>query len=97
MFNNFKDEIVQMAQEIDVVKDKKAHIKDYIKSIKALEEAMEPYKEQKRDLRKEYDENGWLSKDDQRIAVRAYRLVKEDVDISELIDMYDALRGTSGS
>ena len=31
---HFKDEIVQMAQEIDVVKDKKAHIKDYIKSIK---------------------------------------------------------------
>ena len=86
-----------MAQEVDVAKDKKEHIKDYIKSIKAIEDAMEPYKEQKRDLRKEYDENNWLTKDDQRIAVRAYRLLKEDVDISELIDVYDALRGTSDS
>ena len=68
-------------------------MKDYITSIKAIEDAMEPYKEQKRDLRKEYDENGWLTKDEQRMAVKAYRLLKEDVDIGELIDMYEALRG----
>ena len=37
-------------------KTKEQHMADYIKSMKALEDAMEPYKEQKRDLRKEYDE-----------------------------------------
>ena len=68
-------------------------MKEYITSIKALEDAMEPFKEQKRELRKEYDDNGWLNKDEQRMVVRAYRLLKDDVDIGELIDMYDALRG----
>ena len=85
--------ILSLADKLDPAKDKEVHMKEYITSIKAIEDAMEPYKEQKRDLRKEYDENGWLNKDEQRTAIRAYRLLKDDVDIGELIDMYDALRG----
>ena len=78
-------------------KSKESHIKEYIGSIKALEDAMEPFKEQKRELRKEYDENGWLNKDEQRMVVRAYRLLKDDIDIGELIDIYDALRGVKNA
>jgi len=92
MFNN-KDEIVMMAEELDCEKDQMQHMKEYIESLKAIEEEMEPLKEQKRDLRKEYDENGWLNKDEQRLAVRAYRLLKDEVDLGELIDMYEALKG----
>ena len=87
------DAIIDLADKIEAPKAKEQHMKEYITSVKALEDAMEPYKEQKRDLRKEYDENGWLSKDEQRLAIKAYRLLKEDVDIGELIDMYEALRG----
>ena len=36
----------------------------------AIEEAMEPYKEQKRDLRAEYKENGWLNTDEIRARSR---------------------------
>ena len=53
---------------------------------------MEPYKEQKRELRKEYDDNGWLNKDEQRMVTRAYRLLKDDVDIGALIDIYESLK-----
>jgi len=93
MLYNFrnKEEVVVMATA-EEQKTKEQHMQDYIKSLKAIEEAMEPFKEQKRDLRAEYSENGWLNKDDQRLAVRAYRLLKEDIDISELIDMYEALK-----
>ncbi len=90
MFGN-REEIMMEALQCE--KDKQSHMKDYIESIRAIEDAIEPYKEQKRDLRKEYDENGWLSKNEQRLAVRAYRLLKEEVDLDELIDMYEALRG----
>ena len=43
---------------------KKNTLADYIESLVAIEEAMEPYKEQKRDLKKEYLEksNGLLKK-----------------------------------
>ena len=85
--------ILELADSLTGDKDKETHMKEYITSIKALEDAMEPFKEQKRELRKEYDDNGWLNKDEQRMVVRAYRLLKDDVDIGELIDMYDALRG----
>ena len=87
------NKILELADSLNGDKDKETHMKEYVTSIKALEDAMEPFKEQKRELRKEYDDNGWLNKDEQRMVVRAYRLLKDDVDIGELIDMYDALRG----
>ena len=74
-------------------KSKEQHMADYIKSIKALEDAMEPYKEQKRELKSEYVDNGWLTKEDISLTVRAYRLLKNDVDIEALIDIYENLKG----
>ena len=65
------------------------HIENYIKSVSALEEAQEPFKEQRRDLRKEYEDNGWLSKDQQRLAVKAYRLIKDEEDMEQLLDFYE--------
>ena len=53
---------------------------------------MEPYKEQKRELKKEYLEKKWLSKEDISLSVRALRLLKDEIDIGALIDMYDALK-----
>ena len=73
--------------------ERKRYVKEYIRSLKAIEDCIEPYKEQKRELRKEYADNGWLNSDEQRMVVRAYRLLKDEVDIGELIDIYDALRG----
>jgi len=73
-------------------KTKEQHMADYIKSMKALEDAMEPYKEQKRELKADYIDSGWLTKDDISLTVRAYRLLKNDVDIDALIDIYDNLR-----
>lgn len=74
-------------------KSKEQHMADYIKSMKALEDAMEPYKEQKRELKADYVDNGWLTKEDISLTVRAYRLLKNDVDIEALIDVYENLKG----
>tara|TARA_Y100000593_G_scaffold94509_1_gene193945 strand:- start:1802 stop:2089 length:288 start_codon:yes stop_codon:yes gene_type:complete len=93
MINLVNDnEIVMVADAADV-KTKEQHMADYIRSMKALEEAMEPYKEQKRELKTEYVENGWLSKEDISLTVKAYRLLKDDVDIGALIDVYESLKG----
>ena len=74
-------------------KTKEQHMGDYIKSMKALEEAMEPYKEQKRELKTDYIDSGWLTKEDISLTVRAYRLLKNDVDMETLIDIYENLKG----
>ena len=68
---------------------------EYIRSLKAIEDAMEPYKEQKRELRKEFKEQGWLSGDEISLTVKAYRMMKSEVDIDELVKIYDSLRGGS--
>ena len=75
-------------------KTKEQHMADYIKSMKALEDAMEPYKEQKRELKADYIDSGWLTKEDISLTVRAYRLLKNEVDIDALIDIYENLRGS---
>ena len=74
-------------------KSKEQHMAEYIKSMKALEDAMEPYKEQKRELKADYIDSGWLTKEDISLTVRAYRLLKNDIDIDALIDIYENLKG----
>jgi len=93
MIKLMNDEQIVMMAEAEDVKSKEQHMADYIRSMKALEEAMEPYKEQKRELKAEYVENGWLSKEDISLTVKAYRLLKDEVDIGALIDVYESLKG----
>lgn len=84
--------VVAIHEQVEEEKDKEQHMGDYIASMKALEEAMEPYKEQKRELKANYIENGWLTKEDISLTVKAYRLLKDDVDLNDLIDVYQALK-----
>ena len=73
--------------------EKKRYVKEYIRSLNAIEEAMEPYKEQKRDLRKEFRDNSWLNTDEIRAAVKAYRLFKGNFNIDEIVDNFNLLAG----
>ena len=75
---------------------KEQHVQAFIKSFVAIEEAMEPFKDQKRDLRGNYDENGWLSKQEMRMAIKAYRLLKTDTDMDELVDYFSHLKKMVG-
>ena len=58
---------------------------------------MEPFKEQKNELRTEYVENGWLTKDDIWSAVKAFRLYRQAADLDELNDMFDLIERQFGS
>lgn len=78
----------------ELAQKKEERIVDYIKSIKELEDAMEPYKEQKRDLKKNYVENGWLSKEEISTAIKAFRLMKGDVDLDQMRDFFNLYERT---
>ena len=73
------------------------YVVEYIKALKAIEDEMEPYKEHKRDLRKNYVQNGWLTGDEMRQAVRAYRMLKKDDDINQFSDFYDKISKKVGA
>ena len=76
---------IVLEQNYEETKSKEEHIADYIASLKAIEESMEPYKEQKRELKKEYLEKKWLSKEDISLSVRALRLLKDKVAVSPVL------------
>ena len=72
---------------------KEEYVVEFIKAFKAIEDEMEPYKEHKRDLRKNYVQNGWLSGNELRQAVRAYRMLKKDDDIDQFTDYFEKIKG----
>ena len=75
---------------------KENYVVNYLKSMLAIEEAIEPYKEQKKELRTEFIENGWLTKDEIWSAVKAYRLYQGGADMDDLNDMFDAIERQFG-
>ena len=65
------------------------HITEYIKSLSAIEDCIQPYQDQRRDLARNYVNNRWLSKEEIRLANKAFRLMKGDVDFEQLGAFYD--------
>ncbi len=70
---------------------KQQYVKEYIRSLKAIEDCIEPYQEQKRELRSEFRNNGWLNTDEIRAAVKAYRLYRGKVNIDEVVENFNIL------
>jgi len=70
---------------------KEERIVDYIKSVSSIDEALEPFKEQKKALKTNYVENGWLNKDEIKMAMKAYKMIKDDIDLDQLMDFYETV------
>ena len=90
--------ILQVVQDDNTEneKSKEEYIVNYLKSMIALEEAMEPYKEQKKELRSEFIENGWLTKEDIWSAVKALRMYQKSADLDAVNEMFDIIEKKFG-
>ena len=74
-------------------KTQEQHMGNYLSSLKAIEDCIEPFKDQKRALKENYIENGWLDKKEISLVTKAYRLVKNNLeDLDELLLLIEALR-----
>ena len=69
---------------------------EYIRSLRALEDAMEPFKVQKRELKAEFKEQGWLTAEEISLTVKAYRMMTADVDMEQLLSIYEGLMTRTG-
>jgi hypothetical protein len=78
-------------QEEDKV-SKEERIVNYIKSVAAIDDALQPFKEQKKELKGNYVENGWLDKDEIKLAMKAYRMIKDETDWEHLTDLYSVVK-----
>ena len=69
---------------------------EYIRSLRAIEDAMEPFKEQKRELKAEFKEQGWLTGEEISLTVKAYRMMAADVDMDQFLSIYEGLMTRTG-
>jgi hypothetical protein len=93
------ENVVEIHAEVEDenVSTKEQKMVEYVRSLKTLEDAMEPYKEQKRELKKDFKEQGWLTGDEISMTVKAYRMMStEDFDFGEFTEVYKSLAKVAG-
>ena len=75
----------------DENKTSQEYAMDFIKVFADTEAEILPYREHLKDLKTSYVENGWLTKQELRMAVKAYRMLKSDEDIDQLTSFYEKI------
>ena len=74
--------------------EKQQKMAEYIQSMAAIEDCMRPYREQRKELRRNFMENRWLSKDEISLAMKAFRMLQHNVDFDNLSEIYENLSYT---
>jgi len=75
----------------DEVLTKEDLIVRYAKSLDEVDRAMEPFREHKKELKASYLENGWLTKDEMSMILKAYRMMKKEEDLGEIQHYVDLI------
>lgn len=78
-----------MSATIVVDKEKKERIEKLIKSFKEIDSCILPYQDQRKDLRKSYIDQGWLSKEEFDLVKKSYNLLKKKTNMDDLSTIYD--------
>ena len=64
---------------------------EYIQSLAAIEDCMRPYRESRKELRKNFIENEWLEKDEISLAIKAYRMWEQQIDFDDFAKVFEAV------
>ena len=72
---------------------KEEHVLNYAKALDEIDKCIEPYRDHRKALKESYKENGWLSKEEMSQILRAYRMLKKDEDVNDIVDMFNVLKG----
>jgi hypothetical protein len=76
----------------DEVLTKEELIARYAKALDEVDRAMEPFREHKKELKQSYLENGWLTKDEMSMVLKAYRMMRSEEDLGEIQHYIDMIR-----
>ena len=71
---------------------KEERLVDFIKVIDEIDKQMLPYREHRAATKQSYKENGWLTKEEMSLASKAYRLLKADQDVNQIVDYFNLLK-----
>ena len=70
---------------------------NFIKAFHENELAMKPFKDFRSDLKKNYVDNGWLSREELSTAVKVYRFLKGGDDIDQFHSVYTEMEKKFGT
>lgn len=76
----------------DEVLTKEELIARYAKALDEVDRAIEPFREHKKELKASYLENGWLTKDEMSMVLKAYRMMKKEEDLGEIQHYVDLIK-----
>ena len=96
MYKNNKEGEQMLHNQEENLLTKDEHILNFMKAFVAIEQEMEPLKEHLRDLRSSYSDNDWLSKEDMRMEVKVYRMLKQGDDLEMITDYFNHLKKNFG-
>ena len=71
--------------------EKQQKMAEYIQSIAAIEDCMRPYREQRKDLRRNFLDNRWLSKEEISLATKAFRMWEQQIDFDSFTKVFEAV------
>ena len=71
--------------------NKQQKMAEYIQSLAAIEDCMRPYRESRKELRKNFIENAWLDKDEISLATKAYRMWEQQIDFDDFAKIFEAV------
>jgi len=71
--------------------EKQQKMAEYIQSMAAIEDCMRPYREQRKELRRNFLDNRWLSKDDISLAMKAFRMWEQQIDLDNFTKVFEAV------
>ena len=77
---------------IAITEEKKKHVTNLIKSYRAIDGVIQPYQDQRKELRTEYIENQWLTNGEISLVKKAYNAVKMKVDLDDLSSFMDIVK-----
>lgn len=72
-------------------KEKRQKFAEYVQSLAAIEDSMRPHREQRKDLRRNFVDNRWLSKDEISMATKAFRMWEQQINFDDLTAIYESI------
>ena len=72
--------------------EKKGRIENLIKSFREIDNCIEPFQEQRKDLRNSYLEEGWLTKEEYTLVKKAYNFLKKKSDLNDFSSIVEIAR-----
>jgi hypothetical protein len=67
------------------------HIVNLVKTIQSAEAEIKMFREHISDTKKSYTEQGWLTKDEVKLALKAYKVLKSPDDLSDIAEFAEII------